>query len=202
MTAFATVVLAGGTGERLGGVDKAAIEVAGVSLLDGVLLATTAAETTVIVGQARPTVRDVAWAREDPPGTGPLAGLFAGVEALGPDAPGLTAVFATDLTRLGAADVRRLVNALATTPEAEADAALFVDAEGRRQPLAAVYRTAVLTRVLRSLLPLDGKPVRALVKLLGVVEVPDHGASQDCDTPEQLARLKSDEPDQPDEPDD
>ncbi|MCD5350401.1 molybdenum cofactor guanylyltransferase [Kineosporia mesophila] len=187
MIALGVVVLAGGSGERLGGVDKAALTRAGVTLLDGVLLATFAAERTVVVGERRPTVREVEWTREDPPGTGPLSGLLAGVEVLEPAAPTLVGVFATDLTRLGAQDVHKLVDALLSVPRA--DAALFIDAEGHRQPLAAVYRTPALIRVLRELAPLEGRPMRALVRELDVIEVPDLGASQDCDTPEQLARL-------------
>lgn len=188
MTHFAAVVLAGGTGQRLGGLDKGALEVGGVTLLDGVLQATVSAVTTVVVGEPRPTVRAVEWTREDPAGTGPLAGLLAGMELLDPEVTPFTAVFATDLTELGADDVHRLVDVLVATPDAEA--VLFVDAEGRRQPLAAVYRTVALLTALRELQPLAGKPMRALVQLLTVQEVPDHGASADCDTPEQLAVLR------------
>ena len=192
MTHLGVIVLAGGTGERLGRTDKGALQVDGVSLLDGVLQATSAAVRTVVVGEPRPTVRAVEWTREEPPGTGPLAGLLAGVEVLDPETTPLTGVFATDLTALGVADVGRLVDALRANPEA--DAALFVDADGYRQPLAAVYRTVTLATTLRSLQPLPGLPMRALAKELTLVEVPDLGASADCDTPEQLAALRARSP--------
>ena len=188
MTHLGVVVLAGGSGERLGHVDKAALLVGGVPLLDRVLQATSAAVRTVVVGEPRPTVRTVEWTREDPPGTGPLAGLLAGLEVLDPETTPLTGVFATDLTQLAAPDVHRLVDALMAAPDA--DAALFVDTEGYRQPLAAVYRTITLITTLRSLQPLAGQPMRALVKELTLVEVPDLGAAADCDTPEQLAALR------------
>lgn len=188
MSHFAAVVLAGGTGQRLGGVDKAALLLDGVPLLDNVLLATSSAVLTVVVGDPRPTIRTVLWTREEPPGTGPLAGLLAGVELLDPEVTPFTTVFATDLTELTADDVHRLVHALVATPDAEA--ALFVDAENHLQPLAAVYRTIALRTALWDLEPLDGKPMRALVRQLSIAEVPDHGASVDVDTPEQLALLK------------
>ncbi|MBT0772681.1 NTP transferase domain-containing protein [Kineosporia sp. J2-2] len=193
MTRLGIVVLAGGSGRRLGGVDKGALVVNGVSLLDGVLLAASSAVRTVVVGEPRPTVRDVGWTREDPPGTGPLAGLAAGVAALRPDDLDLIGVFATDLTGLTPDDVRRLTDALDgpadTGPGSEA--AVFVDAEGHRQPLAAVYRAGALRRVLRELQPLEGRPMRALLRALTLTDVSDHGASADCDTPEQLATLRA-----------
>jgi molybdopterin-guanine dinucleotide biosynthesis protein A len=56
------VVLAGGTGARLGGVDKAALEVDGVTLLERTLTATMAATEVVVVGPEVPTSRPVTWA--------------------------------------------------------------------------------------------------------------------------------------------
>ena len=188
MTHLAAVVLAGGSGERLGGVDKGALVVGGVSLLDNVLLATGSAVRTVVVGDRRPSVREVEWTREEPPGTGPLAGLLAGVELLDPEVTPFTGVFATDLARLHQDDVIRLLDTLVDTTDAEA--ALFVDPEGQIQPLAAIYRTTPLLTALRELSPLAGKPMRALVRSLTVVEVPDRGASEDCDTPAQLQALQ------------
>ncbi|MCE0534258.1 NTP transferase domain-containing protein [Kineosporia rhizophila] len=188
MTHLAAVVLAGGTGERLGGVDKGALEIGGVTLLDNVLRATESAVLTVVVGDKRPSAREVEWTREEPPGTGPLAALLAGVELLDPEVTPFTGVFATDLARLREPDVQLLLETLVATTDAEA--ALFVDAEGRMQPLAAVYRTTPLITALRELSPLAGKPMRALVRSLTVVEVPDRGASEDCDTPAQLQALQ------------
>ena len=82
MGEFDVVVLAGGTGRRLGGVDKGGLVVGGAALLDRVLQASAAARHTVVVGEPRATGRVVHWAREDPPGGGPLAGLAAGLTAL------------------------------------------------------------------------------------------------------------------------
>nr|WP_107437407.1 DUF6457 domain-containing protein [Streptomyces qinglanensis] len=69
------------------GADKPAVTVGGRPLLDRVLTACGDAAATVVVGPRRPTCRPVLWAREEPPGGGPLAALQAGLDALraGPD---------------------------------------------------------------------------------------------------------------------
>ncbi|MEW2222699.1 DUF6457 domain-containing protein [Streptomyces sp. NPDC006990] len=71
------------------GADKPAVTVGGRPLLDRVLAACGDAAATVVVGPRRPTCRPVLWAREEPPGGGPLAALQAGLDALaaGRDAP-------------------------------------------------------------------------------------------------------------------
>jgi molybdopterin-guanine dinucleotide biosynthesis protein A len=74
------IVLAGGRGARLGGVDKADLVVGGQTLLERALAATAGANRTVVVGPRRPTSRPVTWAREHPPGGGPVAALAAGLE--------------------------------------------------------------------------------------------------------------------------
>jgi molybdopterin-guanine dinucleotide biosynthesis protein A len=206
---FDAVILAGGSGRRLGGVDKGALLVGGRALLDGVLRASAAARRTVVVGAPRPAVRAVEWAREEPPGGGPLAGLAAGLAALGegpadqlasalggqaappsrlPSSP-IVLVLATDLPWLAARDVDRLVAALAARPDA--DAALFADAEGHRQALAAAYRAGPLRAAVRAAGPVAGRPVRLVPEALAVVAVPDCGAAADCDTPEQLAAARA-----------
>ena len=76
---YDAVVLAGGAARRLGGADKPAVRVGGRPLLDRVLAACTGAASTVVVAEPRPTARSVIWAREDPPGGGPLAALAAGL---------------------------------------------------------------------------------------------------------------------------
>ena len=52
----AGIILAGGAGRRMGGVDKAALVVGGVTLLDRVLTAARpVCDWLVVVGPARPT---------------------------------------------------------------------------------------------------------------------------------------------------
>jgi len=194
MKQFDAVVLAGGTGRRLGGVDKAGLVVAGVPLLDRVLRASAAARHTVVVGEARPVAREVRWTREDPPGGGPLAGLAAGLSALPSVAesdvkPLPVVVLATDLPWLQSADVDRLIAALAAEPGAEA--AVFSDPGGRMQPLAAVYRISPIRAALAAVEPVHSKPVKLVLHALTVVTVPDRGAAGDCDTPDQLAAVRA-----------
>jgi molybdopterin-guanine dinucleotide biosynthesis protein A len=82
VTTFDAVVLAGGAGSRLGGVSKADVELAGLAMLDHVLVGLSAASVVVVVGPPsieRPGVRRV---QEQPPGGGPVAGLAAGLRGL------------------------------------------------------------------------------------------------------------------------
>ena len=60
------MVLAGGRAERLGGEDKAALDVGGATLLERALAAVAPARRVVVVGDERPTARPVLWTREHP----------------------------------------------------------------------------------------------------------------------------------------
>lgn len=87
MIRFDAIILAGGRGSRLGGVDKGALTIGGRSLLDGVLEATLAADQVVVVGDG-PVPRGVLLTREDPVFGGPAAAVVAGLRALRmPSAP-------------------------------------------------------------------------------------------------------------------
>ena len=113
---FAAVVLSGGTGARLGGADKAALEVGGRTLLVRALEAVAGAEEIVVVGPTvgivDPAAAAVRFVVEDPPGGGPAAGLLAGLAALAPGSP-LVVVLAVDMPYVGPATVARLLDALA-----------------------------------------------------------------------------------------
>ncbi|MFB7281741.1 DUF6457 domain-containing protein [Streptomyces hydrogenans] len=210
-TAFDAVVLAGGAARRLGGVDKPGVRVGGRALLDRVLAAVAGARRTVVVGDPRPTVRPVDWTREERIGTGPVAALDAGAAALrdadegaagdggeaGSPAPGVLLVLSADLPFLGEATVLGLLAGLDAEPEAEA--ALLTDADGRDQPLVAVYRAGPLRRELDELRHthhgLDGLPLRLLTGGLRIVRVPtgpdEPSASFDCDTWEDIATARA-----------
>jgi len=137
---YDAVVLAGGSGRRLGGVDKPGLRVGERALLDRVLGAVADAERVVVVGPERPTERPVTWAREQPPGGGPVAALAAGLPLVtGP----VVALLAADLPFLDAVTVARLRMAVES-----ADGALLVDDEGRDQLLVGMWRTAALRAVL------------------------------------------------------
>lgn len=170
---YDVVVLAGGAAHRLGGIPKPTLVVGGKRLLDHVLDGCAEAGRVAVVGPASPTSRDVRWCREDPPGGGPLAGLAAGVEHV--DAS-VVVVLAADMPFVASA-VPMLLAALG-----EADAAVLVDEDGIRQPLAGAYSRGALVRRLEALRPTAGKPVRALLQDVHVVEVRATREAFDCDT--------------------
>lgn len=130
------------------------------------------------------------WAREEPPGGGPLAGLAAGLAALDQLSPGsfwALVALAGDLPFARTA-VPRLVRALGAT--ADRDGALGVDRDGRRQPLLAAYRAETLRRRFSTLDP-AGRPVRALLDGLDLAEIPLTATeSLDLDTPQDARRAE------------
>ncbi|MGV9352448.1 NTP transferase domain-containing protein [Streptomyces misionensis] len=186
---YDAVVLAGGAARRLGGADKPGVRVGGRALLDRVLAACAGARTTVVVAAPRPTVRPVRWAREEPPGAGPVAALAAGLRHTAAEH---AVVLSADLPFLRPATVRRLLAALRETG---ADGALLTDADGRDQPLVAAYRTAALRRELAALAAahdgLTGLPLRRLTGALRLTRVPDPQASFDCDTWDDIVNARA-----------
>ncbi|UYB41360.1 molybdenum cofactor guanylyltransferase [Streptomyces sp. Je 1-4] len=200
LTDHDAIVLAGGAARRLGGADKPALSVGGRPLLDRVLAACPDAVTTVVVGPARPTARDLVHALEDPPGGGPLAALDAGLRHT--TAPTVL-VLSADLPFLTAATVRSLLEATRTAGAAgpgessPRDGAMLRDASGRDQPLVAAYRAEPLRRELARLRAahgsLAGLPLRALLAELVVERVPDalSAASFDCDTWEDISAARA-----------
>lgn len=174
----------------MGGIDKPGLRLGGESLRARAVAAVRDASTVVLVGPPSPEDADlpvpVVRVREDPPLGGPLAALAAGLPEVGAD---LVVVLAADL-----ADASELPDALlaalAAAPDAEA--AVAVDREGRRQWLAAAYRTGEVRRALDSLLVLEGVHGHRfgdLVDLLRVVDVPRDDVD-DIDTPDDLARAE------------
>jgi molybdopterin-guanine dinucleotide biosynthesis protein A len=186
---YDAVVLAGGAARRLGGADKPGVRVGGRALLDRVLSACAGARTTVVVSAPRPTVRPVRWAREEPPGAGPVAALEAGLRHATAEH---AVVLSADLPFLEPATLHRLLAALGRTG---ADGALLTDADGRDQPLVAAYRTAALRRALAALATgpggLTGLPLRRLTGALRLTRVPDPLASFDCDTWDDIADARA-----------
>ncbi|MFM9449175.1 DUF6457 domain-containing protein [Streptomyces acidiscabies] len=106
---YDAIVLAGGGARRLGGADKPGVRVGGRTLLDRVLGACADAGVTVVVAAPRPTARPVDWAREDPPGGGPVAALDAGLLRTRADR---VVLLSADLPFLAPGTVRELVAAL------------------------------------------------------------------------------------------
>ncbi|MFI2617346.1 NTP transferase domain-containing protein [Streptomyces sp. NPDC018584] len=210
---YDAVVLAGGGAARLGGADKPGVRVGGRALIDRVLAACSGAGTTVVVAAPRPTARPVVWAREEPPGGGPLAALDAGLRHTAAE---LVVVLSADLPFLGERTVRRLLAALR---DSGADGAVLTDPDGRDQPLVAAYRSASLRREIRAIrdLPeasesrevpesgevpgsrevtepgsgLAGRPLRLLTARLGLTRVDDPLAAFDCDTWDDIAAARA-----------
>ncbi|MES4886925.1 DUF6457 domain-containing protein [Streptomyces sp. NPDC096012] len=186
---YDAVVPAGGAARRLGGADKPGVRVGGRALLDRVLAACAGARTTVVVAAPRPTARPVHWAREDPPGAGPVAALDAGLRLTAAE---YAVVLSADLPFLEQNTVTRLLTSLV---DSGVDGALLTDAEGRDQPLVAAYRTAALRRELTALAAahdgLAGLPLRRLTGALQLTRVPDPLASFDCDTWDDIADARA-----------
>jgi molybdopterin-guanine dinucleotide biosynthesis protein A len=181
--ALAAIILAGGKATRLGGVDKALIEVDGRPLLGRSIDAVPGASPIVVVGPPREIEAAVHWVREDPPGSGPLAALAAGVVAL--QLPGEThvAVLAGDLLGIGPSTVPRLRSTLDNHPDAAG--AVLVDDEGFPQWMHGVWRLGAL----RDAVPPDsaGQSLRSVLGALPLVGVRARdGEAADVDTPDDL----------------
>jgi molybdopterin-guanine dinucleotide biosynthesis protein A len=182
---FDAVILAGGRGARLGGVDKPSILLGDSTLLERVVAAVAAARVVVVVGSERPLAREVTWCLERPAGGGPVAAIAAGLAHARAE---IVVVLAADLPWIAPA-IRRLLTALADRPGA--DAAVVVDSAGRRNHLAAAWRRAALNAALDRLASTQGAAARSLFEQGGVVEVADPaGDAADCDTWDDLEQAR------------
>jgi molybdopterin-guanine dinucleotide biosynthesis protein A len=163
------IVLAGGSARRMGGVDKAMLEIGGRTLIDRVLDAFPDAGMIVVVGPRRQIDRRVLWTREEPAGGGPAAALGAGLARLDAER---VAVAAVDHPFLTAATYERLA--------AAADGhqgAIATDGSGRDQYLVAVYESGPLLSALAG-----RRALRDVVAELDLARVTDVRASFDIDT--------------------
>ncbi|MFL1381784.1 MULTISPECIES: molybdenum cofactor guanylyltransferase [unclassified Nocardiopsis] len=175
MSTLDAVILAGGAGTRMGGIDKPGLAVGGRTLLERVAAAVrahTPGGRVIVVGPDRETP-EALYVREDPPGSGPVPALRAGLAHVIADR---FALLAADLPHLTGEHLALL------QPNA-----VFVDAEGREQWLTGVWNTADVRAALAAYTG------RSLYGLLGpltprLVPAPDPDAVADCDTPEDLER--------------
>lgn len=169
----------------MGHVSKPDLKVLGRRLLDVALEAAKDARTKVVVGDTQ--VPDgVILTREDPPWTGPAAGLVAGLEVISDPAPWVL-VLACDLPDAPRA-VGELLRALPQTPE-DVDALSLRDAGGELQPLAAIYRAEALRRAVEAYGNPENRSVRRMVASLRMRAVdPGEASVQDLDTPQELAQ--------------
>ena len=193
LSVFDAVILAGGRSSRLGGVPKALLRYNGQSLLRRTLENVRGARCIAVVGpdelrveldafiDAEPEAA-VVMTREDPPFSGPAAGIGAAVNALREGfvkdddggaafrAP-LTLVFACDMPALGTLP-QQLLDAAEQNPAIQL--VLPVDADGRTQPLASCIDSAALDAAVAGYDPggLAGMPVRKLLEGLKSLQLP------------------------------
>jgi molybdopterin-guanine dinucleotide biosynthesis protein A len=180
---WAAVVLAGGGGHRLGGVDKPALVVGGRTLLDTALAACSDSAQIVAVGPVRPTSTAVRWTQESPAGSGPLAALSAGIGRLSADVE-VVVVLAADLPSVESGTVGRLRAALG---ESRVDAVVLTDQQGRVQPLLGAYRLPALRHALNAVGDARDLPFGRLLDHLSLATIPDNdSAADDIDTPQDL----------------
>ena len=181
MSDIAAILLAGGRGSRMGGVEKPLLEVGGTTLLDAAITAARDAGCDQIIGVGAPVsgagapIGEIAWVREDPPFGGPVAAIMAALPLV---TASRTLVLACDLPHVGAA-----VQLLIDEP-LDDDGVCLIDEQGRRQWLTGLYRTESL-RAAGAALPRRGQDaaVRALLGGLTIatIEAPDDLAA-DIDT--------------------
>ncbi len=205
---FDAIILAGGRSSRLGGVPKSGLIYDGATLLERSLRAAGAAGRIVVVGPDPGNLPPgVLTCREDPPFAGPAAAIAAGLAELTAGQAGgdqaaapapFTLVLACDMPRsaeavraLGAALGESLAASVAVAPgrapeRGGGDGVMAVSADGRKQPLAGFYGTAVLQRSVADAAGrggLENASVFALLARLDVreVRVPP-GSTDDVDT--------------------
>jgi molybdopterin-guanine dinucleotide biosynthesis protein A len=186
VTATAGLLLTGGASTRLG-VDKAELRRDGERLADRTARLLAAVCTVAV--EVGPGASDLPAVREDPPGSGPLAALVAGADALarrGVEAPVL--VLGVDLPFLE----RPLLEWLAGRP---GSGTVVPRVDGSPQPLCARYGwgdLAVAARLRR-----DGATaMRALLDAVAVTYVDedawgivtDRSGLDDVDTPDAVTR--------------
>ncbi|MFL6070936.1 MAG: molybdenum cofactor guanylyltransferase [Actinomycetes bacterium] len=194
-TRWSVIVLTGGASTRMGR-DKATLAIDGQTLLERTLSGVPEAVPVLVAGPAVPLRRsNVAFAREEPPGGGPVAGLDAALGLAGTD---VVVVLATDLPFVG-----ELPRALADEllhADASVDAVLAVDAEGRSQQLCGAYRADALRSAIAAGGAASGASMRGVVARLNTrtLEVGAAGGPiaasdamvdpvRDIDTPQDLA---------------
>lgn len=175
---FDAIIVAGGRGSRLGGVIKADLQVGGQRLLDRVLASARHARQCVVVGMVE-VPEGVRRVVEDPPGSGPAAGLVAGLDAI-VDPAEWTLVLACDLP--GAEDaVPQLVSAALTG--GDADGHCLGSEDGTPQWLLGIHRSDALRHAAAAYGDPRQRSVRGLLAPLRLAVISDiDDVGRDVDT--------------------
>ncbi|MEV7395558.1 NTP transferase domain-containing protein [Aeromicrobium sp. NPDC092404] len=159
--AWDAIVLAGGRGSRLGGVDKAALEIEGETLLTRTLRAVSGAGRVIVAGDPRPLPAGTVLVREEPRFAGPAAAIGAAMTEV--HAP---YVFLSGCDHPFLSDAVDLL-----LDEASGDGVIAIDGEGRRQYLMCVLDTAALRASIAAQASLVDLSVRALMVPLELMEI-------------------------------
>ena len=175
------IILAGGEGKRMGGVDKAAVAVDGRTLLEILLSQLDPKHDIVVVSPT--SIDGIKTTCEEPPLGGPVAGIEAGLNSF-EHAHEFTAILAVD------APYSASMLPLLQTQIGKGDVAVTLGSDGWVQPLCALWRSDSLQAALHSLGETRNRPAKALLKQAGhVVEVGGDGTEKDYDTVAELAVL-------------
>ena len=185
------VVLTGGRSSRMGGRHKPGILVDGRSVIDRTVTAlwTAAPAADVIIagtdeGLSPGLRQQVTVVREDPPFSGPLAGVAAAMEAVAPSTD-VVLLLGGDLPFLSAETMSNLLNAAVDG----SDVVSCVDVTGHVQYLCAAWNQQVLRAQVRHIGDPAGVPLRALFSDLTPQLIDcDPDELRDIDTPYDLAR--------------
>ncbi len=180
--AASIIVLTGGTSSRFGA-DKSQVILGHQQLVHHVL-AGIPDEFEIIVVGPDPQFADAPYAcvQENPVGGGPVAGICAALEICQSE---LVGVIATDMP-FAVSHMLHLFSAMTSHD----DAVMYVDSQGFKQPLAAIYRSEVLERAFSTMENVHGQSMRALTAQLNIHEIhmsPEvEKAMIDVDTPHDL----------------
>ncbi|MBN9345949.1 MAG: NTP transferase domain-containing protein [Devosia sp.] len=191
MTRIAAVILAGGRGERLGGVNKALLALGDRTLLDRAIAVTRGYKTLLAVGSARfETPGDLEQVLDLDTGyAGPLAGVAAAVQHLADSAIDLLFSLAVDTPLFPADFVSRARDLLHASP------AVLAAYGEQDYPTNAVWRLSALSGLPDAVR--NGTAPRSLKRLalglgaarLDYAPLTDSDPFRNANTPEDLAFL-------------
>lgn len=190
------MILAGGASSRMNGAAKPRLTIGASTLLDIALDATDFCRRIVVVGPddltdivERRLRRDhISLTREDPPRTGPVHALAAGLRVLrgyaDPEADAVV-VLAADLPAITAADLLALTDAVVD----KAVDVVLAEHDGRVQPLVGAWRPIPLSVAIDAIGDTRDRAVRQLLTPgFPRIALPH---AIDCDTPEDLRRARA-----------
>ena len=177
------IILAGGRGSRLGGEDKAGLELGGRRLVDRAVAAGRAAGGRVLViGPEHAGANADLVLREQPEFAGPLAALAAGLEHVASEQ---VLVLSCDLVH-----PEKVASALLAARSGP-DGVVLADEDGREQWLSARYCTAALRDACARIDVVNAPVRRALQHLVVATAAISNNDSADIDTPQALETARA-----------